>query len=133
MTTSAPTARGFALSVLTIVVGAGILNTLIAVAARALGADTTAVPGLTAPAYLTFTVIGTVLGTLGWSTVRRCAASPSRVMSWLVPLVIVVSLVPDVLIAVSAGPVAGIALGLMHLAVLAVALPTFRHFLPLPR
>jgi hypothetical protein len=65
--------------------------------------------------------------------VRRNAASPRRVMSWLVPLVIVVSLIPDVLIAVSYGPVAGIALGLMHLAVLAVALPTFRHFLPLPR
>jgi hypothetical protein len=70
---------------------------------------------------------------LGWNIARRCAACPSRVMSWLVPLVIVVSLVPDVLIAVSSGPVAGIALGLMHLAVLAVALPTFRHFLPLPR
>lgn len=72
------TARGFALSVLTISVGAGILNTLIAAAARALGADTAAVPGLTPPAYLTFTVIGTVLGTVGWSVVRRYAASPSR-------------------------------------------------------
>jgi hypothetical protein len=133
VTTAATSARGFALSVLTVAVGAGILNTLIALAAQALGADTVAVPGLTPPAYLTFTVIGTVLGTLGWSIVRRNAASPRRVMSWLVPLVIVVSLIPDVLIAVSYGPVAGIALGLMHLAVLAVALPTFRHFLPLPR
>jgi hypothetical protein len=133
MAAAAPIARGFALSVLTVAVGAGILNALIALGAQALGADTAAVPDLTPPAYLTFTVIGTVLGTLGWSIVRRCAAFPSRVMSWLVPLVIVVSLIPDVLIAVSAGPVAGIALGLMHLAVLAVALPTFRHFLPLPR
>lgn len=63
---------------LTIAVGAGILNTLIAAAARALGADTAAIPGLTPPAYLTFTVIGTVLGTVGWSVVRRYAASPSR-------------------------------------------------------
>jgi hypothetical protein len=119
--------------VLTVVVGAGILNTLIAFAAQALGADAGAVPGLTPPAYLTFTAIGTILGALGWSIVRRCAASPGRVLSWLVPLVIVVSLVPDALIAVFTDPVGGIALGLMHLAVLAVALPTFRHFLPLPR
>jgi hypothetical protein len=130
---AAPTARGFALSVLTVAVGAGILNTLIALGAQALGADPAAVPGLTPPAYLTFTVIGTVLGTLGWIVVRRWATSPGRVLSWLVPLVIVVSLIPDVLIAVSSDAVGGIALGLMHLAVLAVALPTFRHFLPLTR
>jgi hypothetical protein len=65
--------------------------------------------------------------------VRRRAANPARVLSWLVPTVIAVSLIPDVLVAVTLSPVGGLALGLMHLAVLAVALPTYRRFLPLPR
>jgi hypothetical protein len=129
LTTS--TARGFALAVLTIAIGAGLLNTLISLAGRELGADAGVVPGLTPPVYLTFTVIGAVVGTSGWTIVRRRATDPARVLSWLVPLVIVVSLIPDAAIAVTSDAVGGIALGCMHLAVLAVALPAFRRFLPL--
>ena len=125
------TARGFGLAALTIAVGAGLLNTLIAFAGRALGADTEAVPGLTPPVYLAFTVVGAVLGTAGWAIIRRRASDPAKVFSWLVPTVMVVSLIPDAGIAISSDAVGGVALGCMHLAVLAVALPAFRRFLPL--
>ncbi|SDG49206.1 hypothetical protein SAMN05216553_108323 [Lentzea fradiae] len=125
-------ARGFGLAVLTVTAGACVLNALIALAAQALGADSAAVPGLTPPAYLTLTLVGVVLGAAGWTIVRRFAEDPATVLSWLVPLVVVVSLIPDVLIALRLDAAGGIALGLMHFAVLAVALPTFRRLLPLP-
>ncbi|MGA5763438.1 DUF6069 family protein [Nonomuraea bangladeshensis] len=125
-------ARGFGFAVLTATGGAGLLNALIALAAQALGADSAVVPGLTPPAYLSLTLIGVILGATGWTIVRRFAEDPARMLSWLVPLVMVISLIPDVLIALSLDPVGGIALGLMHFAVLFVALAAFRRFLPLP-
>jgi hypothetical protein len=121
------------LAVLAIAIGAGILNTVIALAGRALGAEPEVVPGLEPPAFLTLTVVGAVLGTLGWSIVRRRATDPASVLSWLVPVVMSISLIPDVAIAVSSDAVGGIALGCMHLAVLVVALPAYQRFLPLPK
>jgi hypothetical protein len=135
-TGSTPTgsaAKGIALSVLVATVGAGILCFLISLGAQALGADASQVTGLQPAAYLFLIVVGVVVGGIGWNVVRRRAVEPTRVLSWLVPVVFVVSLIPDVLVGVAFGAVAGIALGLMHLAVLAVALPTYRRFLPLSR
>ena len=126
-------AKGVAVSVLVTTIGAGILCFLISLGAQALGADASQVTGLQPAAYLFLIVVGVLAGAIGWDVVRRRAANPARVLSWLVPVVFVVSLIPDVLVGVAFGAVAGIALGLMHLAVLAVALPTYRRFLPLSR
>ena len=126
-------AKGIALSVVVATIGAGVLVFLISLAAQALGADPTAVMGLQPMVSLPLTLIGVLAGAIGWNIVRRRATNPARVLSWLVPTVIAVSLIPDVLVAVPLSPVGGLALGLMHLAVLAVALPTYRRFLPLPR
>lgn len=72
-------------------------------------------------------------GAVGWLVVRRVVTRPSAVLRWLVPLVVVVSLVPDVLLGLALGWGGAVALGLMHLAVAAVAVPAYRYFLPLPR
>lgn len=126
-------AKGIALSVVVATIGAGVLVFLISLAAQALGADPTAVMGLQPMVSLPLTLIGVLAGAIGWNIVRRRAANPARVLSWLVPTVIAVSLIPDVLVAAAFSPVGGTALGLMHLAVTAVAVPAYRRFLPLSR
>ncbi len=130
---STSTAPGIALSVLVVVVGAGVVNTLISVAAQRLGADPTVVAGLQPAIHVVFTLVGALVGAIGWVVVRRRAQNPARVLSWLVPTVIAVSLIPDVLVAVSFSVVGGVALALMHLVVAAVAVPAYRRFLPLSR
>ncbi|MGI5129606.1 DUF6069 family protein [Pseudonocardia sp. CA-107938] len=125
--------RGIALSALVVTVISGVVNTLISLGAQALGADAGLVMGLQPVTFLVFTLIGALLGGLGWHLVRRRAADPARTLRWLVPAVVAVSLVPDLLVAVSFSAVGGIALGLMHLVVAGVAVPTYRRFLPLPR
>lgn len=137
-TTTTPSAttspgRGIALSVLVTTVVAGVLNTAISFAAQAMGADPATFMGLQPVTYLVFTLIGALAGAIGWQVVRRRAANPAAVLRWLVPVVVVVSLIPDVLVGMSMGWIGGIALGLMHLAVVAVAVPAYRRFLPLAR
>lgn len=115
--------------------GAGIATAVIALIARAAGASEDFQP-LWPSAYLPLTVIGVLAGAIGWQIVRRRAKDPAALLRWLVPTVVVVSLVPDVALGfsdsypgVSWGAVA--ALILMHLAVAAVAVPVYRRFMPL--
>ncbi|WIB67410.1 DUF6069 family protein [Curtobacterium sp. MCBD17_035] len=120
-------------TVLAAVIGS-IANAIIAVSALAAGADT-AVQGLTAPAYVTFTVVGVLVGAIGWALISR-TRSAGRVLAILVPVVLVLSLIPDVLLAVSGDSpmmTAGVALGIMHLVTTAVAVPLYRTFLPIAR
>ncbi|BEP14193.1 hypothetical protein acdb102_25040 [Acidothermaceae bacterium B102] len=83
-------------------------------------------------------VIGLVLAVVAWQVARRRAADPARLMGWLVPTVVIVSLVPDVLVGAtkslphsSWGGVA--ALMVMHLVVAAAGVLSFARFLPLSR
>ncbi|PZE64260.1 hypothetical protein DEI81_10975 [Curtobacterium sp. MCBD17_013] len=120
-------------TVLAAVIGS-IANAIIAVSALAAGADP-AVQGLTPPAYITFTVVGVLIGAIGWALISR-ARSAGRVLAILVPVVLVLSLIPDVLLAVSGGSAAmtaGVALGIMHLVTTAIAVPIYRVFLPIAR
>ena len=136
MSTTAPatsTARGIAVAAGLAAVGSILVNAVISLLAQAAGADPTVFLGLTAPAYIVFTIVGVLAGTIGWSIVRSRAARPSAVLRWLVPTVVAVSLVPNVLVGMSMGWLGATALGLMHIAVAAVSVPVFRRFLPLPR
>ncbi|WIB36068.1 MULTISPECIES: DUF6069 family protein [unclassified Curtobacterium] len=120
-------------TVLAAVIGS-IANAIIAVSALAAGADP-AVQGLTPPAYITFTVVGVLIGAIGWALISR-TRSAGRALAILVPVVLVLSLIPDVLLAVSGGSAAitaGVALGIMHLVTTAVAVPIYRTFLPIAR
>lgn len=92
-----------------------------------------ALPMFTPVAYLTLVALGVLVGAVGRLAVRRTARDPRRVLTLVVPLVLVVSVVPDVLIGVAGVPVGGVVtLIVMRLAVGAVAVPLFACFLPLP-
>ena len=104
-------------------------NTVVAAVAVATGAPASYGP-LTFPAYGLFTALGVVVGWIGWSVVQRKAHDPRRTLSILVPAVAVASFVPDVLLlawgfvpGTTAGAV--IALMVMHVVVVAVAVPAY--------
>ena len=112
-----------------------VANTVVAQVALAAGASDDFTP-LTPGAYGFFTVIGVVAGLVGWLVVRR-RDNAAATLRWLVPTVLVVSLVPDVMVGfsdragVSWGAVA--ALMVMHVVVTVAAVATFSRLLPVTR
>ncbi|WP_241704227.1 DUF6069 family protein [Leifsonia shinshuensis] len=116
-----------------ILIGASIvavaLNALIATAATASGAPAQYGP-LLPPAYASMTIVGVVIGWFGWRAVRARARNPRRTLAVLVPVVGVLSFVPDVVLLVT-GFVPGttgaavLALMTMHVATIAVAVPSY--------
>ncbi|MFF5140078.1 DUF6069 family protein [Streptomyces sp. NPDC013157] len=105
-------------------------NALIAVLAGALGAPDDFNP-LKPSSYVFLTVLGVLAGSAGWALVRRLSRDPELVLRRLVPSVVVLSFVPD-LFEFGEGKVTGVvALLVMHVAVAAVAVPTYRRVMPL--
>ncbi|MFF2050529.1 DUF6069 family protein [Leifsonia sp. NPDC058194] len=105
------------------------VNALIAAIAVALGVPATYGP-VTVPAYASMTVLGLVVGWAGWRFISRRAADPRRALAIAVPIVLVASFVPDVLLAVTRfipGTTVGavLALGLMHVTTAAIAVPAY--------
>ena len=133
-TTPAASAGRTALLLVAAFAVAGTANAVIATAALAAGASS-AYPPLMAPAFLTFTAIGVVVGYFGWRIVRRLFARPARVLRVLVPVVLVLSWVPDLLLAIT-GFIPGttttgaVGLALMHAVVVAVAVPVYARVAP---
>ena len=138
-TTSAPpatdsraTAGKIALAGIVAAVVALVGNTVVAQVALAAGASDDFTP-LTPGAYGFFTVVGVLAGLIGWLLVRR-TANATATLRWLIPTVLVVSLIPDVMVGlsdragVSWGAVA--ALMVMHVIVTVAALTSFKRFLP---
>jgi len=129
--TKAP-AGTIALAGVVAVVGGLVGNTIVAQAAIAAGASEDFQP-LTVGAYGFFTVVGVVAGLIGWLVVRR-RDNAADTLRWLVPTVLVVSLVPDVMVGFSdrAGVSWGavVALMVMHAVVTVVAVTTFSRLLP---
>ncbi|MEH0110360.1 DUF6069 family protein [Tersicoccus sp. MR15.9] len=106
------------------------LNSLVALVARAAGAPADYGP-LTLPAQAMLTVIGLVVGWIGWRLVQRRARDPRRTLRVLVPAVVLVSFVPDVLLLAlrfipGTTTVGVLALMVMHLVVAAVAITAYR-------
>jgi hypothetical protein len=79
-------------------------------------------------------VVGVLAGGLGWQLVRTRAARPGRLLSRLVPAVLLLSFIPDLLIGITGGLHAtwgGVAaLMCMHVAVAAAAVTSYSLFLP---
>jgi hypothetical protein len=115
--------------------GGLIINSLIAWVARGpLDAPTEFRP-LTVPVYATLTVIGAIIGAIGWRLIATRSRRATRTLTVLVPVVLVLSLLPDtVLLATKSQPgtttTGVLALMLMHFAVAAAALPAYRRFIP---
>lgn len=88
--------------------------------------------GLSLAEYAPATVIGIALGTLGWYLVRRSARNPRRVLRILVPVVVVLSWIPDLGILAAGATVANsVALIAMHAVVAAATVPTLARVMPL--
>lgn len=116
------------------VVVAGAANTVVSLVARAVGADPTFAP-LQPPAYLTFTVLGMLAAYVGWRLARRFARHPARVLRVLVPVALLLSFVPDIVLAITeflpgANLTGAVALSTMHVVVAAVAVPLFQRIAP---
>ena len=117
------------------VLGAAVVNAVIAAIARGPLDVSSEFQPLTAPVFLMWTVIGVVVGALAWRLIAKRSARPATLLRRLVPTVVVVSLVPDVLVlAADSMPgtsvTAVVSLMVMHVATAAVAVPTFQRFLP---
>jgi hypothetical protein len=131
--------RARALTVVTGLLAAAVVavlgNAVIALLAHAAGASDDFDP-LHLSAYAPPTVFGVVLGAIGWTVVRRAAKNPAGLLRWLVPVLVVVSLVPDLSLlgggTPGSGPLAVVALMVMHVVVAAIAVVAYRRVLPLP-
>ncbi|WP_329790989.1 DUF6069 family protein [Lentzea sp. DG1S-22] len=128
----APSAGEIAVSLLGAAVVAVAVNALIAFVAGRFIPEGTERVGLALAEYAPATVIGILLGTLGWYLVRRFAVRPRRVLRTVVPAVVVASWIPDLgILAGGASIVNSLALIAMHVVVAAVAVPTLSRVLPL--
>ena len=140
--TSTPTASAGGVSWKSTAVAAGIgaagglvINSLIAWTGRSLFDVPAAFQQLSLPVFGLLTVIGAIIGAVGWHLIATRARHATRLLTWLVPTVLVLSLIPDVLLLVSKSQpgttTAGvIALMLMHFGVAAAAVPAYRRFIP---
>lgn len=123
--------------ILTVTVGIVVAiaaSTIDAYAAYAAGSSTSFAalrPAIFAP----FVAIGVVAAYLGWSIIRRRAAHPAKVLRILVPVLFVLSFIPDVILLITAfipgASLTGVvALAIMHLIVVAVAVPLCMRLAP---
>lgn len=108
---------------------AAVLNYLVARGAVALGADESFRP-LTPAVFIPFTLIGIAAGFAGWRAVVRRVARPSAVFRVLVPVVLLLSMIPDLLLLATGfiphtSGIAVAGLMLMHVVVTAVAVPAY--------
>jgi hypothetical protein len=109
-------------------------NAVIAMAAIAAGADSGFSP-LLVFVYGPFTVIGLLAAYAGWRIVRRRARNPRTVLRVLVPVLAVLSFIPDTVLAITGfipdTTFTGVvALMLMHLVVVAIAVPLSGRLAP---
>ncbi|MFF5301983.1 DUF6069 family protein [Streptomyces sp. NPDC013161] len=112
------------------------VNAVVSVTARAAGASDDFQP-LQPAAYAPLTVLGVLAAAAAWAIIRARSAHPAALLRTLVPVILIVSLIPDVMVGVSDSRPgtswgAVIALMGMHVVVAAVAVPAYQRLLPLP-
>ena len=108
------------------------VNALVAFGTSALNPNGTAM-GLDLVAFAPLTVVGVLAGTLGWAAVRRYAANARAVLRVLIPVVVVLSFIPDfgLLLAGMADGVNLVGLLIMHVVVATVTVTAVSRVLPL--
>jgi hypothetical protein len=112
---------------------AAVANTIIALVARAVGAD--GLPALQPLIYLPFVVLGFAAASVGWAIIRARSSRPVTLLRVLVPVGTVLSLLAPAALAVwrfipGTTLTGAIALALMHLVVIGVAVPVLARALP---
>ena len=124
------TAAGRAVNgVIGAVVGALVANIAVAAIAHRAGVPVGFSP-LQPAAFAPMTFAGVALGAVGWGAIRGLTRSPARVLRWLVPLVLILSWIPDVILFSGAGVAAVGTLMLMQLSTALVAVPMLAWSLP---
>ncbi|HYH24623.1 MAG TPA: DUF6069 family protein [Blastococcus sp.] len=116
-------------------VGAVVINGLIDLIGSALFDIPSEFQPLTLPVYGFLTVIGVIVAAIVWHLIVARSRNASGVLRVLVPVVVVLSLIPDLMLlggdsqpgTTTAGVVT---LMLMHVATAAVAVLVFRRFIP---
>ena len=124
-------------AVLVLVLGIAIAvlaNWIIATTALAAGASGAFSP-LMIYVYGPFTVLGLLAGYLGWCIVRRRSRRPAAMLRVLVPVITVLSFAPDTILVLTrfipgTSVAAVTALALMHLVVVAIAVPISARLAP---
>jgi hypothetical protein len=116
-------------------VGALVINSVIALLAKAIFDIPDEFQPLTLPVYGFLTVLGAIVGAVVWHLIATRSRNASGVLRVLVPTVLVLSLIPDVLLLVDKSQpgttTAGVlALMLMHVGVAVAAVPAYRRFIP---
>lgn len=117
------------------VILAALLDTAIAALGHAAGASHQFQP-LQTPSFVSFTLLGILIGAAGWALVRRRAARPRALLRRLVPTVLALSFIPDLAMLVvsylphsnAAGVVALLA---MHVVVATIAVTAYTRALPI--
>ncbi|HEX4056726.1 MAG TPA: DUF6069 family protein [Galbitalea sp.] len=109
-------------------------NTVVSTAAQAFGASSSFTP-LSVALYGPFTAAGLVAGYVGWLVVRRRAGRPITVLRVLVPVLLLLSFVPDTVNAVvhfipGSSLTAIFGLMIMHVIVVAVGVPVYQRLAP---
>jgi hypothetical protein len=125
---SRPRLQSAAILVVAVIIAIAV-NAVIAAVAVSAGAPSTYGP-LTFPAFALFTTLGIAAGWAGWVLVHRRARDPRRTLRVLVPVLTLLSFVPDALLLAfrfipGTTTAAVIALMLMHLVVVAVAVSAY--------
>ena len=85
--------------------------------------------------YTALIVLGVIGGSIGWQLVRNLATNPNRFLARLVPLVLVLSFIPDILVGITKAETATtwggvIALMAMHVVVATAAVGSYLYFQP---
>lgn len=92
-------------------------------------------PQLSPPAVALFAALGSVAAVIGWQLVRRRAADPRALLRRLIPILLLVSFVPDlvlgVLVAGNPGVAPVLTLAAMHLTTVLITVPVCLRALPL--
>ncbi|MBC8991449.1 hypothetical protein H9X95_14940 [Micromonospora chalcea] len=115
--------------------GGLIINTVIAWGARALFDTPSEFEQLTLPIYGFLTVVGALAGAVGWRLIVNRSRSATRLLTWLIPAVLALSMIPDVMLLITQSQpgtttAGAVALMLMHLGVAAAAVPAYQRFMP---
>lgn len=126
-----PKPLSFALWISAAILGSVTANAVIALLARAAGVPDTFQP-LYPPSYTFLTVLGVLVGTIGWAVTRAASKNPRKLLGWLVPVVVLASWIPDLFLLEQGGATGVLAAILMHVAPAAIAVPVYRRLLPLP-
>lgn len=76
------------------------------------------------------TIVGMVVGWIGWRLIATRSRNPRKALTIAVPTVLILSFVPDILLATlqfmpGATTTAVLALAVMHIVVVAIAVPAY--------